>query len=173
MQRYEYLFERFMASIYLLAAISLASMALLMLGWAIFEIFEHIGSYWHTHPTTASKTAEKGFIGTMLQSVGAVIIAIAILDVAKYMVEEEVFRRKKLRSVNEARETLTKITVIIAIAVSIEGIIYIFKAGAKDVTLLIYPAALILVSMLLIIGLGIYQKLSSSIADKDQASRME
>ena len=53
--------------------------------------------------------------------------------------------------------------VIISIAVSIEGLVYVFKAGTKDVTLLLYPASLILVSAFLIVGLGVYQKLSVTI----------
>jgi putative Mn2+ efflux pump MntP len=76
------------------------------------------------------------------------------------MIEEEVFRNKELRSPKEARETLTKIMVIVAIAVSIEALVYIFKAGAEDLRLLVYPAFLIVTVVLLIVGLGIYQKLS-------------
>ena len=96
----------------------------------------------------------------MLQAVGAVIIAVAILDVAKYMIEEEVFRSKELRSPKEARETLTKIMVIVSIAISIEALIYIFKAGTEDIKLLVYPALLIVSAVLLIVGLGVFQKLS-------------
>jgi hypothetical protein len=45
------------------------------------------------------------------------------------MIEEEVFKDKELRNPAEARKTITKIMVIISIAVSIEGLVYIFKAG--------------------------------------------
>ena len=53
--------------------------------------------------------------------------------------------------------------VIITIAVSIEGLVYIFKAGRGDLTLLLYPALLIVVSAILIVALGVYQKLSATI----------
>jgi hypothetical protein len=155
-----------MSLIYLLAAIALAGMAVLIMVWSVYEIYDHIVSIWHAHAAGAT-TPGKDFMGTMLQAAGAVIIAVAILDVAKYMVEEEVLRRKELRSAREARETLTKIAVIISIAVSIEGIIYIFKAGAKDVSLLIYPATLILAATLLIVGLGIYQRLSVDVEKRE------
>jgi hypothetical protein len=160
------LLQFLMGLIYLLAAIALAGMAVLIMVWSVYQVFDHIVSIWHVH-AAGSGTPGKSFIGTMLQSVGVVIIAVAILDVAKYMIEEEVLRKKELRSAREARETLTKITVIIAIAVSIEGIIYIFKAGASDISLLIYPASLIFVATLLMVGLGIYQKLSVSVEDRD------
>ncbi len=106
---------------------------------------------------------KKEFILTILQSVGTVIISIAILDISKYLIEEEVFRNKELREPEEARRTLTKIMTIITIAVSVEGLVYIFKAGAEDLALLIYPALLILTAVLVIIGLGVYQKLSASV----------
>jgi putative Mn2+ efflux pump MntP len=101
--------------------------------------------------------------------VGAIIIAAAITDVAQYIIEEEVFHEKELRDPAEARKTITKIIVIIAIAVSIEGLIYIFKAGTKDLQLLLYPAGLIFVSSLSIVALGIYQKLSVSAEGQAQS----
>ncbi len=123
----------------------------MIMGWSVYEVLVHI---------VPNLAVEKQFIPIMLQSVGAVIIAVAILDVAKYMIEEEVFRNKELRSPKEARETLTKIMIIVAIAVSIEALVYILEAGTNDLRLLIYPAVLIVTVVLLIVGLGIYQKLS-------------
>jgi len=79
------------------------------------------------------------------------------------MMEEEVFSTKELRDPEEARRTITEIIVIITIAVSIEGLVYIFKAGTKDLTLLLYPALLIVVSALLIMALVVYQKLSATL----------
>ena len=73
--------------------------------------------------------------------------------------------RKEKLSPREVRETLTKILIIVTIAVGIEGLIYIFKAGAKYISLLIYPAMLIITAVTMIVGLGLYQKLSIA-ADK-------
>ena len=141
------IFEIASTLIYLFAALALIGISLLIMGWSVYEVI--------------SSTPIKGeFIPLMLQSVGTIIISAAIIDVAKYMIEEEVFLNKELREPEEARKTITKIMVIISIAVSIEGLVYVFKAGTKDVTLLLYPAGLILVSGFLIIALGIYQKLS-------------
>jgi len=102
------------------------------------------------------------FVLEILQTVGAVVIAVAIIDVAKFMIEEEVFKDKEMHKPREARETLTKIMVIISIAVAIEGLVYIVKAGTEDIALLIYPAALLVTSTLMVVGLGIFLKLSYS-----------
>lgn len=148
------IFEIITSISYLFSAITLFGMALMIMGWSVYEVVMHFNS---------GILGKGEFISVMLQSVGAIVIAVAIIDVAKYMIEEGVYSNKELRSAAEARQTMTKIIVIISIAVGIEGLVYIFKAGTEDITLLLYPAALLLVSVLLIVGLGVFQKLSVSV----------
>jgi len=149
------IFNIIFAGASLFAALILLALSLIIMGWSVYEVIFSIKE-------------ETGFISSMLQSVGAIIISAAIIDVAKYMMEEEVFKNKELRDPVEARRTITKIMVIIAIAVSIEGLVYIFNAGTKDLTLLLYPALLIVVSAILIVALGVYQKLSATIEDTEK-----
>jgi len=151
--------------IYAFAALTLTGMSLMIMGWSVYEVVINLPKSDETIPPILQSVH---FIPLMLQSVGSIIIAAAIIDVAKYMVEEEVLLNKELREPAEARKTITKIMVIISIAVSIEGLVYVFKAGTKDVTLLLYPASLILVSALLIVALGVYQKLSVAIEREDK-----
>ena len=138
-----------------LAALILVLIAMVTMGWSVYEIGELLFS-----------EDKSEFIPLVLHSVGAVIIAAALIDVAQYMIEEEVFQEKELRNPAEARKTITKIIVIISIAVSIEGLVYIFKAGTENLELLVYPATLIFVSSVSIVALGIYQKLSISVEQK-------
>lgn len=151
-------FEKFSTFMYLSSTVLLGGISLMIMLWAIYEIFVALQHF----------SPHKEFISIVLQSVGAVIVAVAIIDVAKYMIEEEVFRNKELRDPKEARETLTKITTIISIAVSVEGIVYIFKAGAKDLSLLVYPSILILTAALTMVGLGIYQKMSLDVENEEK-----
>ncbi|MDX1796638.1 MAG: hypothetical protein R3219_07915 [Hydrogenovibrio sp.] len=141
------------SSSYMFSALALFAIAVMIMGWSVSEVFEQLFN---------ANLQKSEFVAIMLQAVGAIVIAIAIIDVSKYMIEEEIFRNKELRSAREARETMTKVIVIISIAVGIEGLVYIFKAGSKDITLLPYPAVLLVVSVILIVGLGIFQKLSLS-----------
>lgn len=150
------LFTYLLNSIHLFAALILIAMSLLIMGWAVYEVITSI-------------PLKGEFIPRMLQSVGAIVISAAIIDVAQYMIEEEVFMNKELRDPREARRTLTKIIVIITIAVSIEGLVYIFKAGTENMALLIYPAWLLFVSAVLIVSLGVYQKLSATIEQEEKS----
>jgi hypothetical protein len=154
----EKMFNIIFSGAHLLAALILIVLSLIIMGWAVYDVILSFGG-------------ETEFIPLMLQSVGAIIIFAAIIDVAQYMMEEEVFLNKELRDPEEARRTVTKILVIITIAVSIEGLVFIFKAGTEDLTLLLYPALLIVVSAILIVALGVYQKLSATIekAEKEKA----
>ena len=70
----------------------------------------------------------------VLDSVGLVIIGFAIVETSKFIAEEEILRRKELRSAVEARRSLTKFITIIVIAASLEALVMIFEASRTDVT---------------------------------------
>ena len=144
------MFNIIFSGVHLLAALILIALSLIIMGWSVYDVISSI-------------RVGADLVPLILQSVGAIIISAAIIDVAQYMIEEEVLVDKELRDPEEARRTITKIMVIISIAVSIEGLVFIFKAGTKDLTLLLYPALLIMVSAFLIVALGLYQKLSATI----------
>lgn len=105
-------------------------------------------------------------ISTILNAISLLVIAVAIFDVGKYILEEEIIATNELRKPKEARKTLTKFAVIIFVAVSLESLVHIFIAGKTDITLLIYPAIVLFVAVLLLIGLGIYMKMSVEVEDK-------
>lgn len=98
--------------------------------------------------------------GVLLDAVSSLVISVAILDVAKYVMEEEVLRSRELRKPSEAREAVTKFMVIIALVVAIEGIVLVFDVGNTSPELLLFPIMLLVVSVVIVIGLGIFQKFS-------------
>lgn len=96
----------------------------------------------------------------LLDAVSSLVISVAILDVGKYVMEEEVLRSRELRKPNEAREAVTKFMVMIALVVSIESIVLVFELGKTNPTLLFYPTMLLFASVLIVIGLGVFLWLS-------------
>jgi hypothetical protein len=101
--------------------------------------------------------------GAMLSAIGYVVIAMAVFDVAKYFVEEEVIRGREMRLASEARRSLTKFVSTIAIAVFIEGLVLVFRQSGQDIALVLYPAAILITGVLIILGLGVYQRLSADV----------
>ena len=67
----------------------------------------------------------------LLAAIGYVVIAMAVFDVAKYFVEEEVIRGREMRNAGEARRSLTKFISTISIAVFIEGLVLVFRSAAR------------------------------------------
>lgn len=111
---------------------------------------------------------------TLLAAVGYVIIAIAVFDVAKFLIEEEVLNGRERRIASEARRSLTKFISTIAIAVFLEALVIVFRVSSSQVSDLLYPTALLVSGTLLILGLGLYQRLSATVESQvDARDRVE
>lgn len=102
----------------------------------------------------------------ILDVLGYVIVAIAVFDVAKYLFEDEVRRGNEKRSAAEARRSLTKFLSTIVIALFLETLVVVFKTAREDVAQLIYPTGLLVGSVLVLVGLGAYQRFSASVEEK-------
>ncbi|SDC02260.1 hypothetical protein [Ruegeria marina] len=135
------------AAFYALAALAMASVSLGLITLSVFRLYTAIAT------PESSETV-------LLDAVSSLVISVAVLDVAKYVMEEEVLRSRELRRPREAREAVTKFMVIIALVVSIEGIVLVFELGRSHPELLLYPIMLLCVSVIIVVGLGVFQRLS-------------
>ncbi|QJP12600.1 GNAT family acetyltransferase [Starkeya sp. ORNL1] len=112
----------------------------------------------------------------LLDTVGYLIVAIALFDVAKYFFEEEVPAEREKRTPADARRGLTKFVSTIIVAVFLEALVLIFKLVRDDVGQLIYPALLVGVACATMISLGIFQRLSATVerevGAKDRAAEL-
>jgi hypothetical protein len=102
----------------------------------------------------------------ILSAIGYVVIAMAVFDVAKYFIEEEVIRGREMRSAAEARRSLTKFISTISIAVFIEGLVIVFRVSRDNVEQMLFPTALLLTAILIVVGLGVFQRLSVDVEAK-------
>ena len=102
----------------------------------------------------------------LLAAIGYVVIAMAVFDVAKYFIEEEVIRGREMRRAAEARRSLTKFISTISIAVFIEGLVLVFRVSRENITEILYPTALLVAGILIVVGLGGYQWLSAEVEEK-------
>ncbi|HEX2726780.1 MAG TPA: GNAT family acetyltransferase [Beijerinckiaceae bacterium] len=97
-----------------------------------------------------------------LSGVGYVIIAIAVFDVAKFLIEEEVVLGRERQSVAETRRSLTKFVSTIAMAALLEALVTVFRVSSEDPALMLYPTLLLVAGTGLIVGLGLFQRLSAT-----------
>jgi hypothetical protein len=141
-------FEALSRVLFVLVALALYSLAISLIvasGWQLV-----LGAF-------------DGQIGiyNLMSGVGLLIVSLAIVDVAKFVIEEYVVREREMRSPGEARRSLTKFMTIIVIALSLEAVVGIFEAGReKNFEDMIYPVAVMAAAVFALVGLGAFQFLS-------------
>jgi len=147
MNRIQCFADRMGRVVYGLSGLSLALISLTMMAVGLWGIWLSV------HEKTL-------LVKALLDGIGLMVIGMAVFDVSKFLLEEEVLHNSGTKSPSKQRETLIKFLVIIAIAVSLEALVFIFDAGKKEISHLIYPTFLLVAAVLVVIGLGVYQKLT-------------
>ena len=141
-------------AVFAFASLLLLLAAMALIGFGVKDALEGIGS------------PDKSGADAVLDVLGYVIVAIAVFDVAKYIFEDEVRRGNEKRSAAEARRSLTKFLSTIVIALFLEALVVVFKTAREDVALLLYPSALLVASVMVLVGLGVFQRLSATVEEK-------
>lgn len=141
-------------AVFAFASLLLLLAAMALIGFGVKDALAGIGS------------PDKSGADAVLDVLGYVIVAIAVFDVAKYIFEDEVRRGKEKRSAAEARRSLTKFLSTIVIALFLEALVVVFKTAREDVAQLLYPTALLIASVLVLVGLGVFQRLSATVEEK-------
>ena len=139
--------ERVSQTVYGLISLSLGLISLTMIVSALYDIWTSL------HEQTL-------LTKSLLDAVGFIVIGTAVFDVSRFLMEEEVFKVHGEETNMKQRVTLIKFLVIIIIAVSLEALVFVFSAAKKDVSLLVYPTFLLFTAVLLVIGLGVYQRMT-------------
>jgi len=83
-------------------------------------------------------------------------LALAIFDLAKTILEEEVLMHKDIFRHSSTRRTITRFMAAILIAVSIESLLLMFKSAMTDSTMITGAVAMLLSSAGLLLALGVY-----------------
>lgn len=98
----------------------------------------------------------------LLDEVALVVFSIAVIDVAKFLMVEEVLKDKERRDPDEMRKTLTEFGIIIATALSLEGLVLTIETAKTDVTKMLYPMSLLVTAIFFIVAIAIYQRLNKA-----------
>ena len=146
--------------LYLTVTATLLLIALMLIAYALWEVWLAVNGN--------VQVMEK-----LLTAIGVTVISLALFDVSKYLIEEEVLREKSLvRNLEETKRSLTKFMTIIAIAVCLEALVFIFEAGKTDVQTLLYPILLLLSGVFVVIGLGIYLRISAGVERQERKEHL-
>lgn len=95
------------------------------------------------------------------QSVVLVTLGLAIFDLGKTILEEEVLLHKDIHHTGSTRRTIARFMSAIVIAVSIESLLLMFKSLLGDAAHLDSAVFMLFAAVALLVGLGAYLKLTS------------
>ncbi len=141
------------------ATIVLMLLAVFLLGNAVWSVVTSFGT--------------ENTVTVALDSAGLLIIGFAIVETAQFIAEEELIRKRELRSATESRRSITKFITIIVIAASLEALVMVFKTSLTNVEHTIYPASLLIAAMIALVSLGAYQYLSSRIDERNERNQTD
>ncbi|WP_338530383.1 GNAT family acetyltransferase [Nitratireductor thuwali] len=139
---------------FLIATVTLMASAFLLVGHAVWEVASGL---------FAAESNSIDRVRRTLDGIGLMIIGFAVVETGTFIAEEELFRKRELRSTRESRRSITKFITIIVIAASLEALVMVFKTSREDIPAVIYPAALFASAMIALVALGVYQWLSSRV----------
>lgn len=138
----------FFQLVYGVIGVMLVVVSALLLFSAGLSLYEMI----HEHTNTATQA---------FQSVILVTLGLAIFDLGKTILEEEVLLHKDIHHSGSTRRTISRFMSAIVIAVSIESLLLMFKSLLGDATHLHNAVWMLFAAVALLVGLGAYLKLTS------------
>lgn len=141
--------SKLIKGVFALGAVALMLIAFALMGVTIWRLVAE---------GMSGQLAEDALLG----AVGYLIVAIAVFDVAKYILEEEVVSDDERRNAAETRRSLTKFGSTIVIAVLLEGLVLAFEVARDDVSDLVWPILLMLMGTVLLVCIAVFQRLSAS-----------
>ncbi len=140
------LFNQVTKTFYLGMGLSLIFFALMSIGYAFYDYFLQFVA-----PNVYS-------LESVFKPIVALTMGLAIFDLAKTLLEREVFFKAYADKKDESK-LLSKFLAAIVIALSIEALMVVFKTAINDPTQMLHALYLIIGVTLIILSLAVYHKL--------------
>lgn len=141
-------FEVLFKIIYMLIAVGLFVVVGLLLHSSWLEFMQFMS----TEPEDAANPHYLRPFGIIIY----LTLALAIFDLAKTTLEEEVLMHKDVFRHSSTRRTITRFMAAILVAVSIESLLLMFKSVLSDGHMLSGAVAMMLAAAALLVALGVY-----------------
>ena len=139
-------FSKFFKYAYGIFAVALIAIALLLFA-------KGVGAFFVYEITPAHFDIKNVFEATILLT-----LALAIFDLSKTLIEEEIMGRNKEHDISGPHKTMVRFLGSIIIALSIEALMLVFKFAITDPNQLVYAMYIVAGVAALLIGLAVYIK---------------
>lgn len=111
-------------------------------------------------------------LDALLQSIATLTLAVATLELAQTLIEEEVVREAHMSAPTRVRRFLSRFMIVLVVALSIESLIAVFRYSREAPAELPYAAAIGLMAAALLVAWGVFIKLNRS-AEELEPEAME
>lgn len=136
---------------------SYGAFAIALIAVAMLLFFKGAQSFFIYEITPSKFEIKNVFEATIL-----ITLALAIFDLAKTLIEEEILGRHKERNIYGPHKTMVRFLGSIIIALSIEALMLVFKFAITDPDKLLYAMYIVAGVTALLIGLATYIKFTST-----------
>ncbi len=132
---------------------SYAMFALALIAVAVLLFFKGMQSFFLYELSVANFNIKDVFEATIL-----ITLALAIFDLAKTLIEEEIMGRTKEQNMFGVHKTMVRFLGSIIIALSIEALMLVFKFAITEPQMLLYAMFIIAGVAMLLVSLAVYIK---------------
>lgn len=140
---------RIFSAVHAVMAALFACAALLLIAMATHEGWQ-----------AALEGFDQGAAQRIIEAVGLLAAAVVALQISQTIAEEEVIREAHVSAPTRVRRFLSRFTVVIVVALAIEGLVATFKALHENMAQLPYAAALLVATAALLAGWGVFVRLN-------------
>lgn len=99
-------------------------------------------------------------INGVLNAIAVLTVAVATLELAQTIIEEEVQREAHMAAPTRVRRFLSRFMIVLVVALSIETLVAVFEFSRTDPALLPYAAAIGLTAAAMLAAWGVFIKLN-------------
>lgn len=101
-------------------------------------------------------------VNHVLEGLSLLVVSVAALELGQTVLEEEVQRRAQMSAPTRVRRFLSRFMVVLAVALSIETLVLVFRFGHEAPRYLPYAASVGAAAALLLAGWGLFIRLNRS-----------
>ena len=152
-------------------AVGYSIIIVLFIGCAVSVIVFAALELWHGMNPAADVPLRTRF-NSVLESIGLLTIAVAALELAQTILEEEVRREVHISAPTRVRRFLSRFLVVVIVSLSVETLVVVFQLSHDDPSQLPHAAAIGVAAAALLIAWGVFVRLNKS-AEELEPEAME
>lgn len=128
---------------------------------------------WHAVFLRGDQVSFRDRFDAILECIGLLTIAVASLELAGTVLEEEIVREVQVSAPTRVRRFLSRFLIVVVVSLSIECLVVVFQLSHKDPSLLHRAAAIGVAAAALLIAWGVFVRQNKSVEELEPQAMKE